>query len=53
MPDLRGMGLKDAIYILEGMGAQVEAIGSGKVVKQSVPVGRKLVKGSIVKIRLS
>lgn len=53
MPDLRGMGLKDAIYLLEGMGMQVEVFGSGKVVKQSVPVGRRIKEGSIVKIRLS
>jgi cell division protein FtsI (penicillin-binding protein 3) len=53
MPDLRGMGLKDVIFLMEGMGLQVEAIGSGKVIKQSVPVGRRIKEGSIVKIRLT
>lgn len=46
MPDLRGMGARDAIYLLESSGIKVQFNGKGKVKKQSIPAGSKLVKGS-------
>lgn len=42
MPDLRGMGLKDAIYILEKRGIQVRIKGKGMVRQQSVIPGSTL-----------
>lgn len=52
MPDVTGMGLKDAMYLLENNGLQVLIIGAGKVKEQSVPVGTSIVKGSKVTLRL-
>jgi cell division protein FtsI (penicillin-binding protein 3) len=52
MPDVTGMGLKDAVYLLENNGLKVEVIGFGKVKEQSIPVGTTLVKGSKVTIKL-
>jgi len=52
MPDVTGMGLKDAIYLLENNGLKVEIIGYGKVKEQSIPTGTVLVKGSKVTIKL-
>ncbi len=52
MPDVTGMGLKDAVYLLENTGLKVEVIGYGKVKEQSIPVGTTLVKGSKVTIKL-
>lgn len=52
MPDVTGMGLKDAVYLLENNGLKVEVIGFGKVKEQSIPVGSTLVKGSKVTIKL-
>lgn len=46
MPDLRGMGARDAIYLLESSGIKVQFNGKGKVKRQSIPAGTKLVKGS-------
>ena len=46
VPDVTGMVLKDAIYILENQGLIVKVIGSGaRVRKQSLRVGRKIGHG--------
>ena len=37
VPDVRGMGARDAVYLLENLGLKVELEGAGKVVSQSVP----------------
>ena len=39
MPDVRGMSLKDALYVLENLGVKVDIKGKGKVISQSVPAG--------------
>ncbi len=53
MPNVRGMGLKDAIYLLENMGLKVAIRGKGKVSMQSVAPGTALTKGIIVTLELS
>ncbi len=53
MPNVRGMGLKDAIYLLENMGIKVAVKGRGKVVNQSVNPGTLLIKGLTVILELS
>jgi cell division protein FtsI (penicillin-binding protein 3) len=52
MPDVKGMGLKDALYLLESLDLKVTAKGMGKVVSQSVAAGSRLVKGTTVVIEL-
>lgn len=52
VPDVRGMGAKDAVYLLESRGMKVLLSGVGKVVKQSVPAGGRPVKGQVVKLVL-
>jgi cell division protein FtsI (penicillin-binding protein 3) len=52
MPNLEGMGLKDALYILENAGLKVTIEGWGKVQKQSIQPGVKIVKGSSINIKL-
>ena len=42
VPDLRGMSLRDALYILENKGFRVSFKGAGKVVDQSLPPGSKV-----------
>jgi cell division protein FtsI (penicillin-binding protein 3) len=39
MPDLKGMGLRDALYLLENMNLKVIVKGRGRVTSQSVPPG--------------
>jgi len=53
MPNVRGMGLKDAIYLLENMGLKVAAKGRGKITMQSVAPGTALAKGITVILELS
>jgi len=53
VPDVTGMGLKDALYILESMGLKVNIKGKGIVVRQSVTPGDKLNKGEQIIIELA
>ncbi len=53
MPDLRGMGIQDAIYLLETYGLIVESIGCGAVVLQSISKGDTFKKGAIIKLELA
>lgn len=53
MPNVRGMGLKDALYLLENMGLRVAVKGKGKVAVQSVSPGTQLAKGITVILELS
>jgi len=48
VPDLNGMGAKDAVYLLEKMGLRVRVYGRGKVVAQDVKAGSFARKGSVV-----
>ena len=41
IPDVRGMGPRDAVYLLENMGLTVELEGVGKVAQQSIAPGTK------------
>ena len=52
MPDMKGMGLKDALYLLENAKAKVIIKGRGKVESQSVNPGAELAKNQVVIIEL-
>ncbi|MFY0591420.1 penicillin-binding protein [Roseivirga sp.] len=52
VPNVKGMSLRDAIYILENIGLKVSVTGSGRVEKQSVPAGRRITQGARIKIEL-
>lgn len=53
MPNVKGMGLKDALYLLESMGIKVAVKGRGKVSAQSIAPGSNVVKGTSVILELS
>jgi cell division protein FtsI (penicillin-binding protein 3) len=48
MPDVKGMGLKDALYLLENMNVKVAAKGKGRVRIQSVQPGTTIIKNQII-----
>lgn len=52
VPNLIGMGLKDALFILENEGLHVEFKGTGKVVYQSVEPGKRIFHGTLIKLEL-
>lgn len=53
VPDVTGMGLKDALYLLENMGLKVSALGSGKVIYQSLAQNTDFKKGQQIKLQLN
>jgi cell division protein FtsI (penicillin-binding protein 3) len=53
MPNVKGMGLKDAIYLLENMDLKVVARGVGKVSQQSLLAGTSIAKGQTIYLDLN
>lgn len=45
MPNVHGMGARDAVYLVESRGVKVRLVGRGKVVKQSIEPGTPLKMG--------
>jgi len=52
VPNVRGLSVKDAIYLLEERGLTVKISGKGKVIKQSLSPGSKVIKGKQIEIIL-
>jgi len=52
MPNVEGMGLKDALYLLGNAGLKTKVRGMGKVINQSIEPGTKVGKGIGVEIQL-
>ncbi len=53
VPKLIGMTAKDAVYLLEDLGMQVQLRGRGFVKEQSLLPGSKATKGKIITLKLS
>lgn len=51
VPDVRGMGMRDAIATLAGMGFEIDPSGSGVAVSQNPGPGAGAVYGSVVRVR--
>jgi cell division protein FtsI (penicillin-binding protein 3) len=52
IPNVKGMGAKDAVFILENAGLRVNLAGKGTVVAQSLPPGSNIIKGQTVGLQL-
>jgi cell division protein FtsI (penicillin-binding protein 3) len=52
MPNVIGMGLKDAVFLLGNAGLKTKINGRGKVVSQSIQAGTKIGRGLGVQIEL-
>ena len=53
MPELKGMALKDVVYLCENMGLKVNVRGRGKVAGQSIVAGQPVAKGQLISIELN
>ena len=54
IPNVAGMGLQDAIFILENLGVEVQIVGNrGVVVRQSIPHGTRINGAMVVKLELA
>jgi cell division protein FtsI (penicillin-binding protein 3) len=53
VPDVRGMSLRDAVYLLENSGLRVKYNGKGRVLKQSPEHGSRYFEGSVVSLEMN
>jgi cell division protein FtsI (penicillin-binding protein 3) len=53
VPDVRGMSLRDAVYLLENAGYRVSYIGKGRVLRQSPQHGTRYFEGQIVSLEMN
>ena len=52
VPDVMGMGLADALFLLESRGLKVKFSGNGKVVSQSKKAGSAIRQGDKIELKL-
>lgn len=52
MPDVIGMGARDAVYLIESRGVRCKLQGRGHIVKQSIPAGNYIKKGEVCLLTL-
>ena len=53
VPNVRGMGARDAVYMMESRGIKVRIEGRGKVVAQSLGPGMPIKKGETCSLKLN
>lgn len=53
MPELKGMGLRDALYLLEERRLKVQVKGKGRVKNQSIPAGQTIQPKQTITIELN
>jgi cell division protein FtsI (penicillin-binding protein 3) len=53
VPDVRGMSLRDAIYLLENSGLRVRYSGKGRVLRQSPEHGARYNDGTVVSLEMN
>ena len=53
MPDVTGMGARDAIFLLESRGLRAKVRGRGKVKAQSLPYGQSIQPGALCILTLN
>src|SRR5512133_2310278 len=53
VPDVRGMSLRDAIYLLENKGLRVRFSGKGRVLRQSPEHGARYYEGTVVSLDMN
>ena len=46
VPNVQGMSVRDALYLLENNGLRVTVLGKGKVISQSVVAGERAIRGN-------
>ena len=53
VPDVKGMSLRDAMYLLENTGLRVKYIGKGRVIRQSPEHGARYNEGTVVSLEMN
>jgi len=52
VPDATGMGLRDALFLLENSGLRVVVKGKGRVIRQSIMPGTRIRTGDLIELEL-
>lgn len=52
VPDVRGLTLRDALFLLENAGLKVQVVGRGRVDQQSITPGTRFKSGTTIKLSL-
>ena len=52
VPNVAGMGAKDAVYLLQQRGLKVRLNGAGEVQQQSIPPGSEAIRGKTITLVL-
>ncbi len=52
VPDATGMGIRDALFILENTGLKVKVNGRGRVIRQSIMPGTRIKSGDVIELEL-
>ena len=52
MPDVHGMGARDAVFLIESRGVKVRLTGRGKVTEQSIGAGERIKKCMVCSLKL-
>jgi cell division protein FtsI (penicillin-binding protein 3) len=53
IPDVRGMSLRDAVFLLENKGMRVRHNGKGRVLRQSPEHGARYYDGTTVSLEMN
>ncbi len=53
VPDVRGMSLRDALYLLENCGLRAKVSGKGRVLRQSPEHGARYNEGTVVSLEMN
>ncbi len=53
VPDVRGMSLRDAVFLLENAGLRVKYSGKGRVLRQNPQHGARVNEGSVVSLDMN
>ena len=53
IPDLKGMGIQDVLFLLENSGLKVHFSGKGTIKKQSLKKGKRFKNGSEIILELA
>ncbi|MBK7553860.1 MAG: PASTA domain-containing protein [Flavobacteriales bacterium] len=53
VPNVLGMGLRDALFILENHGLRVHVVGTGMVSQQSLKANTRFTRGNAITIKLT
>ncbi|WP_316929793.1 PASTA domain-containing protein [Sphingobacterium sp. T2] len=53
VPNVKGMGLADAIFTMENAGFKTKVLGKGKVIAQSLAPGQRMKIGTNVVLELN